>query len=61
MASLLEVAGPITLLGAQVVYISQPFFSHSGAKTHLAALAELLEEPETTRSFIKFLREGTVQ
>ena len=61
MASLLEVAGPITLLGAQLVYISQPLFSQSGVKNHLTALVELLEEPETTRSFIKFLREGTPQ
>ena len=61
MASLLEVAGPITILGAQFVYIGQPFFSHSAAKNHLVALIELLEEPETTRSFVKFLREGPAQ
>ncbi|OGO25555.1 MAG: hypothetical protein A2W33_05350 [Chloroflexi bacterium RBG_16_52_11] len=61
MASLLEVAGPITIIGAQFVYISQPFLSHTAAKNHLVALVELLEEPETTRSFVEFLREGTAQ
>jgi hypothetical protein len=48
----LEAAGPLTVLGAQAVYIAQPFV---GGK-RLDALAFLLEEDEETQAFARYLR-----
>ena len=48
----LEAAGPLTILGAQAVYISQPFF---GGK-QLNTLAQMLEEDEETQAFARYLR-----
>ena len=51
-AWLLEAAGPWTMLGAQAVYLGQPFL---GGKK-LDALAHMLEEDQETQSFARFLR-----
>lgn len=51
-AWLLDAAGPWTVLGAQAVYLGQPFL---GGKK-LDALAHMLEEDEETQSFARFLR-----
>ena len=48
----LEAGGPLTILGAQAVYISQPFF---GGK-QLDSLAHMLEEDSETQAFIHYLR-----
>ena len=48
----LEAGGPVTILGAQAVYISQPFF---GGK-QLDSLAHMLEEDEEAQAFARFLR-----
>lgn len=48
----LEAGGPLTILGAQAVYISQPFFS--GGK--LSSLAHMLEEDEEAQAFARYLR-----
>ena len=48
----LEAGGPLTILGAQAVYISQPFFG--GEK--LASLAHMLEEDEEAQAFARYLR-----
>ncbi|HET9905654.1 MAG TPA: hypothetical protein VFQ23_03415 [Anaerolineales bacterium] len=48
----LEAAGPLTILGAQAVYISQPFF---GGK-QLNTLAQMLEEDEEAQAFARYLR-----
>ncbi|MCI0520372.1 MAG: hypothetical protein L0Z70_08975 [Chloroflexi bacterium] len=56
-ASMMEAAGPVMLLGAQVIYLSQPFLGKSLPQGHLAAAARLLEEPERVRSFAAMLRE----
>ena len=58
VASMLESAGPLTILGAQVVYITQPFLSLALPEGHLAAVARLLEEPAHTRAFTALLREA---
>jgi hypothetical protein len=48
----LEAAGPLTVLGAQAVYLTQPFLS--GKK--LNTLALMLEEDEETQAFARYLR-----
>lgn len=48
----LEAGAPLTVLGAQFVYIGQPFLG--GAKT--GALAHMLEEDEETQAFARYLR-----
>jgi hypothetical protein len=56
-ASFLEAAGPLTLLGAQVVYFGQPFFHGLDRQGHLKALAGMLESTTETAAFITLLRE----
>ena len=51
-AWLLEAGSPLTLLGAQAVYLSQPFI---GGKK-LDSLAQLLEEEEESQAFVRYLR-----
>lgn len=56
-AALLEAGGPLKLIGAQLVFISQPVFSGLLSSGRLDLLAGILEEPEQTDTFIRFLRE----
>ncbi len=49
----------MTLLGAQVLYFSQPFFMGLDRQNHLHALANLLEDRSETQAFICYLREAT--
>jgi hypothetical protein len=51
-AWLLEAGGPLAVLGAQVVYLGQPFL---GGKK-LDSLAHMLEEEEETQAFARYLR-----
>jgi hypothetical protein len=51
-AWLLEAGGPLTILGAQAVYLSQPF---AGGKK-LDSLAHMLEEDEESQAFARYLR-----
>lgn len=52
VAWLLEAGSPFALLGAQTVYITQPFLGES----KLNLLAHMLEEEEETRAFVEYLR-----
>ncbi len=54
-AWLLEAGGPLTVLGAQAVYLGQPFL---GGKK-LDSLAHMLEEDEETQAFARYLRGET--
>ncbi|MFN2144236.1 MAG: hypothetical protein ACK2T7_02735 [Anaerolineales bacterium] len=56
-AALLEAGGPLKLIGAQLVFISQPLFSGLFSNGRLDLLAGILEEPAQTDTFIRFLRE----
>ena len=49
---LLEAGSPLTLLGAQALYISQPFV---GGK-QIESIAHMLEEDEETQAFVRYLR-----
>ena len=51
-AWLLEAGGPLTILGAQAVYLGQPFLG--GNK--LDSFARMLEEEEETQAFARYLR-----
>ena len=52
VAWLLEAGAPLTLLGAQAVYMSQPFL---GGK-QWSVLAHMLEEEEESHAFACYLR-----
>jgi hypothetical protein len=54
IASLLEACAPLTTLGAQMIYLAQPFLG--GKQT--SAIAEMLEDEEGTSRFVQLLREG---
>jgi hypothetical protein len=51
----LEAGGPLNVLGAQLLYIGQPFFSAS-TSDDIHALANLLEQEDESRAFIALLK-----
>ncbi len=51
----LEAAGPLNILGAQVLYLGQPFIS-STAYRGWQALANLLEQEDEARAFATLLK-----
>jgi len=53
---LLDAGAPLTLLGAQALYIGQPFMN--GEKIN--ALAHMLEEESETQAFVQYLRGESV-
>lgn len=53
-AWLLEAGGPVNILGAQLLYIGQPFATPQASDT-MRALANLLEEEDETRAFAALL------
>lgn len=55
VAWLLEAGAPVTLLGAQALFVARPFLG-----TQSEALAHLLEEEDDVRAFAAYLREGVV-
>lgn len=57
VASVLEATGPLTVLGAQAVYISQPLLKLAFAGEYLDALANLLEDHQQQSAFVSLLRE----
>ena len=60
VATTLEALGPLSILGAQAVHLSQPLLSRTFPIDHLDALTRLLEEPVQTRAFVTYLREASV-
>jgi hypothetical protein len=61
LAAFLEAAGPMAVLGAQLVYLGHPLLSQIVPDDELEALALMLEDTNQTRSFASILREGTAQ
>lgn len=57
IATLLEASGPLRVLAAQGVYLSQPFLGRSMSGGEWDALALLLEDEQESRLFIQYLRE----
>ena len=60
-AWLLEAAGPLSLLGAQVLYIGGPLLRPSFSDGQQVALASLFENRDEALAFASFLREETRQ
>ncbi|HJW89070.1 MAG TPA: hypothetical protein VJ436_00365 [Anaerolineales bacterium] len=58
VAGLIETAGPLTILGAQAVYLGQPVLNGLVPPERLQALVELFEDREVARAFVEFLRQG---
>ncbi len=56
-AWLLESASPLTVLGAQVLYIGGPLLRPAVSHAQVEALARLLEERNEAMAFAAFLRE----
>jgi hypothetical protein len=57
-AWVLEAAGPLSLLGAQFLYMGQPFLRPLVSADGLGALAQILEDHEERQAFVGFLREA---
>jgi hypothetical protein len=57
-AWMLEAAGPVTALGAQMLYLGGPFLRPALKDDQCVALANLLEDPVEAHSFAAFLRKG---
>ena len=58
VAAILEAAGSLTDLGAQMIYFCLPWFSWAISEEKLTSLARLLEDPSNKDAFIRDLREG---
>jgi len=54
-AAFLEALGPVNLLGAQLVYLSQPILSPLISQEQSQDIASILEDPSETENFIKAL------
>lgn len=59
VAWLLEAAGPLTVVGAQLVHLGSPLLRPALTPVQADALASLLEDPDAARSFAAFLRKGS--
>ena len=55
-AIILDALGPLNLLGAQFVYIGQPFLEQILPDGHTHALANMLEDSTQTKEFVTSLR-----
>lgn len=55
-ATLLEAAGPLTVLGAQLIYVSQPVLTLLIPQRQTQQFAGILEDPVKSKSFIRALR-----
>ena len=53
----LEAARPLTVLGAQALYLGAPLLHPAFSDTQVGALAHLLEDDEEAQAFATFLRE----
>jgi hypothetical protein len=57
IAALLDTAGPLTVLAAQLIYLSQPFSRSFIPVRHLEALGRMLEDSGQAKAFTALLRE----
>ena len=58
VASLLEAAGPLTIIGAQAVYIGQPILNGIVPDGHLLVLTGVLEDDDQRDAFVSYIRAG---
>jgi len=57
VAGILDALGPLNLLGAQVIFLGQPFLGQMLPDGHWDALAEVLENNRQTKAFTAYLRQ----
>lgn len=55
-AALLQAAGPLTVLAAQLIYVGEPFLSLFVSRDQTQNFAGILEDPVKIESFIRALR-----
>ena len=60
-ATFLDTAGPLAILGAQLVYLGQPLLNGWTSSDNLQAMAQMLEDTEQRQAFVSLLREGPNQ
>ncbi len=60
VTALLQTAGPLTTLAAQLIYLSEPFLGQGTKITQWRLLANLLEDSEQQRSFIRHVQEKSL-
>jgi hypothetical protein len=58
VASILEFAGPFSLIGAQLLWIGAPFLYSAVPPKQLDAFSHLLEDPTQKQAFANYLRES---
>jgi hypothetical protein len=58
VASLLEAAGSLSVLLAQLFYLSQPLLAGTVSSRSIDTLAHLLDTPADRQAFVKILREA---
>lgn len=58
VATLLELAGPFSIVAAQFLYIGAPLLNHVVSQDRLDAFSRLLEEPTQAKAFASYLRES---
>jgi hypothetical protein len=56
--SVIESVGPLAIIGAQILYLGQPFFNDPNSANDLNDLAHLIENPDERKNFAAFLREA---
>lgn len=56
-AWVLEAAGPLTVLGAQAIYLGSPLLRPTFSTGQVAELANLLEDSSEAQAFVAFLQE----
>jgi len=56
-AFLLEAAGPLAIVGAQILHFTGPFLQPALSQGQRDALADLLEDREEALNFAAYLRE----
>jgi hypothetical protein len=58
LASFVEAAGPLSIIGAQLIYISQPILDGIVPDQHLTEITIVLENDDRRAEFVNYLREG---
>lgn len=59
-AWLLEAGGPLTIVGAQALYFSQPLLRPLVPDVQITALANMLEDEDASKAFAALLRKDSV-
>jgi len=55
--TVIETTGPLNVVGAQILYLIQPWIRHSNINEHLEAFIRILEDKGHAREFLDYLEE----